>query len=182
MNLKVYKRKTIKPEEVLQEKASKLRWKKAWKRLVYTLITTAVSVVVLFGFLFGAGIIRGQSMTPFFQDGDIVIFCRFTKSYQYNEVISFKKDNQDYKFIKRIVAIPGDTLDIDYEGRLTINKKVLENTAAKANIEYPITLKKGEYFVLGDNRENAIDSRDFGSVNKNEINGKVIFVLRTKIH
>ncbi len=101
--------------------------------------------------------------------------------------IGFRDPNEPDKtmFICRIVAGPGDTVEISNEERLIVNG----NTMIEPDIfyptngyigymEYPVTLKEGEYFVLADHRSGGADSRFFGAVNKNEILGSVITILR----
>ncbi len=170
------------PGEVLACKLLQLRRKREWHRLIRSLIATALTVFLLFGIIFGIGIIRGQSMVPSFQNGDLVLFWRLHNDYARDEVIFFKRDAWQYELIKRVAAVPGDTVDVDTDGRLTINGNVLDDTFAKPGIGYPLTLRENEYFVLGDNRGEAMDSRNFGAVEKGEIDGKVILVVRTKIH
>ena len=101
--------------------------------------------------------------------------------------IGFRDPHEPDKtmFICRIVAGPGDTVEISNEERLIVNG----NTMIEPDIfyptngyigymEYPVTLKEGEYFVLADHRIGGADSRFFGAVNRNEILGSVITILR----
>lgn len=170
------------PGEVLECKLLQLRREKEWHRLIRSLTATALTVFLLFGVILGIGMIRGQSMVPSFQNGDIVLFWRLSKDYVRDDVIFFRRDAWQHELIKRVAAVPGDTVDVDTEGRLTVNGIILDGTFAKPGIGYPLKLRTNEYFVLGDNRSEAMDSRDFGSLEKKEIDGKVILVVRTKIH
>ncbi len=88
-------------------------------------------------------------------------------------------------FICRVVAAPGDTVSITEDERLMVNG----NTMIESNIfystpqyagfvQYPLVLGEGEYFVLGDHRDGAADSRFFGAVRVDEILGTVITILR----
>ena len=101
--------------------------------------------------------------------------------------IGFKDPTEPDKtmFICRIVAGPGDTVEISKEERLIVNG----NTMIEPDIfyltngyvgytEYPVTLEEGEYFVLADHRSGGADSRFFGAVKKDEIKGSVITILR----
>ena len=101
--------------------------------------------------------------------------------------IGFKDPNEPDKtvFICRIVAGPGDTVEISKEERLIVNGNTMiepdifyPTNGYIGYIEYPVTLKEGEYFVLADHRSGGADSRFFGAVNKNEILGSVITILR----
>ncbi|WP_084082474.1 signal peptidase I [Desulforamulus aeronauticus] len=181
MRSKVYNGAEL-PEDVLKKRFHQLRRKKEWYRLIRSLVATALTVFFLFGVFCGVGIIRGQSMIPSFQDGDLVLFWRLSKDYARNDVIFFERETWQCELIKRIVAVPGDTVDADSEGRLMVNAEVLKDTHTKPGIGYPLTLLENEYFVLGDNREAAMDSRNFGPVDKRDIDGKVILVLRTQVN
>ena len=101
--------------------------------------------------------------------------------------IGFKDPNEPDKtvFICRIVAGPGDTVEISAEARLIVNGNTMiepdifyPTNGYVGYIEYPVTLKEGEYFVLADHRNGGVDSRFFGAVDKNEILGSVITILR----
>ena len=101
--------------------------------------------------------------------------------------IGFKDPNEPEKtmFICRIVAGPGDTVEISTEERLIINGNVMVEpdifylTSQYAGfVEYPLKLDEGEYFVLADHRTGGADSRFFGAVNKDEILGSVITIMR----
>ena len=100
--------------------------------------------------------------------------------------LKFKKpDEKTSTFVCRVVAAAGDTVEITENERLVVNG----NSMIESNIfystyeyvgftEYPITLKEGEYFVLADYRAGGADSRFFGPVTQEEIQGTVITILR----
>lgn len=145
-----------------------------------SLTATALVVFVLFGVFGGIGLVCGQSMAPSFQDGDLVLIWRLDGHYTHGDVIFFKRDVGEGELIKRVVAVPGDTVDADVGDRLTVNGGVLEDTYAKPGVAYPLTPMEDEYFVLGDNHSAAADSRNFGTVKKHDIIGKVILVVRAQ--
>ena len=170
------------PVEVIQRRRYQLQRRKNWSRLVRNLMATIIAVFVLFGVFWGIGLVRGQSMAPSFHDGDLVLFWRLAGQYNQGDVVVFKRNAKEDELIKRIVATPDDTVDVNSEGRLMANGKVLEDIYTKPGVEYPLTLMGDEYFVLGDKQNAAIDSRNFGPVKKTDIDGKVILIFRTQKH
>lgn len=120
--------------------------------------------------------------------GDIIIFLKdeekenvLSESYKYiKEVISFKYFNDNRtRYVKRIIGIEGDEINIT-SGYVYINVKKLNEPYIKGetynrDIDFPIVVGENQYFVLGDNREVSQDSRDFGLININQIEGKATF-------
>ena len=105
-------------------------------------------------------------MNPFIRDGDIVLYYRLNQHMQASDVIVFEQDNE--LEVRRIVAVSGDTVNIDQNG-LMINgayvneKDIYENTDRYASgIDFPVTLPEGYVFVLGDSRKYSKDSRIYG--------------------
>jgi signal peptidase I len=174
-------RETKSPEDVLQRKRRRLRRKKSRYSLLLRLTVTVSAVFILFGLILGLGLVRGQSMTPAFQDGDIVVIWRLSGRYACGDVLLLTCDGWEGELIKRVAAVPGDTVDTDMRGRITVNGRVFEDTYIKPDRAYPILLMEDEYFVLGDSRHASADSRNFGPVKKGEIGGRVVFVLRTQM-
>lgn len=168
-------RETEPPEKVLQHRRDTLRRKKSRCRLTCSLGVTVLTVFLLFGVFFGIGIVSGDSMAPSFVEGDLVLVWRLDRSYTKGEVVFFKRGGDS--LIKRVAAVPGDTVDADAQGRLLVNNTTLEDTYVKPGVAYPLILSDGEYFVLGDNRGPTSDSRNFGPVRN--IRGKALLILRT---
>ncbi|MCR1840819.1 signal peptidase I [Murimonas intestini] len=131
----------------------------------------------------------GQSMDTTLSGGDTVLLNEM--SYRLggpkrNDVIAFKPNGSanSHSYIKRVVGLPGETIQIR-DGMIYINDKIyLEKKdytpMTEAGLaEEPIVLGTNEYFVLGDNRNNSEDSRfaDIGLVKKDDIEGRVWFVI-----
>lgn len=128
----------------------------------------------------------GTSMFPNLLDGDTcLIVNRDLGTYvevKHNDIVVLE-DNQGEKFlVKRVVGLPGDTIEFR-AGRLLINDKTEDNLSLLLNmtIGAPGVRKLGanEYFVLGDNRKNSSDSRSFGPITREKIQGVVILRWRS---
>lgn len=158
-----------------------------WEILQIVILALIIVVPIRY-FIFQPFIVKGQSMEPNFEDGDYLIIdeisYRFRKP-QRGEVIVFKNPlNPGQRFIKRIIALPGETIEIK-EGKIEIlNEKgnfVLDEKnylpSSITNGEIKITLGNDEYFVLGDNRNFSFDSRQFGPLKEKYIIGRVFLRL-----
>ena len=93
--------------------------------------------------------------------------------------MTLEKNPRRNRYIKRVIAVPGDKIEIRAE-KVYINDKHLEEDYVKGvtfgnSIEYPLTVPEGKLFVMGDNRENSNDSRMFGLVDYKSIEGKVTY-------
>jgi signal peptidase I len=161
------------------------------KALLYILDTLKIVVVALAivipirYFLFQPFLVKGQSMEPNFQDGNYLIVDEISYRFrapERGEVIIFRyPEDPSQRFVKRIIGLPGETIDIK-DGRATITKDnvstVLTETkylgATQTAGDVHITLAANEYFVMGDNRNYSYDSRRFGPLPKGNITGRVL--------
>ena len=112
-------------------------------------------------------------MEPTFHNKDIILIKKYNLKINYNDVVVIKKDNKI--IIKRIVGLPKDEILIDNYVYIN-NKKYDDLYTPSKDINY-ICLNNNKYFVLGDNREESIDSRskEIGIINKEEIVGRKVF-------
>ena len=128
--------------------------------------------------------VSGSSMEPQLRHEDNLIVDKITYRFREPErfdIIVFPFEYEDNTFyIKRIIGLPGETVQIDRDGNIFINGEILEEGYGKEVIQEPgrayepITLGEDEYFVLGDNRNNSSDSRDMsvGNVRRDKIIGR----------
>lgn len=133
--------------------------------------------------------VDGISMEPALVDGDKLIIDKL--SYHFNEPERFDivvfPQKIDVYYVKRIIGLPGETIQI-INGKIYIDGIVLTENYGKEPIdenysmELPVTLGENQYFVLGDNRNYSVDSRDssVGTVSKNYIIGKAWIIMAPK--
>ncbi|MDD3403061.1 MAG: signal peptidase I [Hespellia sp.] len=177
------KKETRLPEEILFKRKDKVQRKTEWKKTLLCLGVTAAVVYLLAGVIFGIAIVHGSSMSPTFQDGDLIFYNRLARAYDVKDVILFRQSDQ--LLVKRIIGMPGEEIDIDEgSGTVLINAMpldepyIFEKTLKKKTLTYPIDIGQNSYFVMGDQRGDSYDSRDFGLIEEEQITGKVMAVFR----
>ena len=150
-------------------------------------IIVIILVLILAIYVISLSQVVGNSMSPNYNDGDVVFVSKIhykISTIQRNDIISFKKEDTRY-LIKRVIGLPGEiieykdnTLYIDGVGydELYLDKSTKTNNFSLNDLGYT-KIPDDMYLVLGDNREDSYDSRDFGLIKKSDIIGKCIFQL-----
>ncbi len=122
--------------------------------------------------------VSGESMMSTLHDGDIMILD--VVGYRHDGLKRFDIvviDNGKEMLIKRVIGLPGETIEYQ-ENQLYVDGKKVKDIYGNGNTEsFQVTVPADEYFVLGDNRENSMDSRFFGPFSKKEILGRTKLVL-----
>ena len=173
------------PEENTPEGTGKRIGKEILSFVLYFVIVIAAMLLIIH-YVGQRTEVSGSSMENTLSDGDNLIVDKISYRFQdperYDIIIFPYKYEEDTYYIKRIIGLPGEHVRIDDSGNIYINEKVLKESYGREVIQDPgiardeITLGEGEYFVLGDNRNNSIDSRwsDVGNVSREDIVGKVV--------
>ena len=136
-----------------------------------------IVVVLIRSFVVTPVRVNGTSMAPTLKGNEIMLLNRLAKIERY-DIVVVKLDEQDDNMIKRIIGLPGETVEIK-NNKVYINDKELDDKFANGvtyNID-KVTLKDNEYFILGDNRIVSLDSRVFGTIKEDEIKGTASFVI-----
>ena len=124
--------------------------------------------------------IYGKSMNGTLDSGDIVVSVK-SSGFETGDVIAFYYNNNI--LVKRVIANPGDWVDMDKEGSVYVNNVLLDEpylddkSYGETNIELPYQVPEGKIFVMGDNRSVSIDSRNtsIGCIAEEQIVGKIVF-------
>jgi len=152
-----------------------------WRELIETLIWALILALILRTFVVQAFWIPSGSMIPTLMPGDRVLVAKFWYHFtepKRGQIVVFKYPLDPTRdFVKRLIALPGDTVEIK-NGVVYIDDVPLEEPYVKNRDFFSmekITVPNGQYFVMGDNRPNSQDSRFWGFVPKNYLRGPAFF-------
>ena len=183
--MRIKKNRTERPSyEQLEAELKRIQYQRRYrsvlKSTLYTLITVAAVAVLVATLWLPVLQIYGSSMTPTLQDGEIVFSVKTTNMDQ-GDIIAFYYNNKI--LVKRVIAGPGDWVDIAQDGTVSVNGTPMEEPYLEekafgdADIELPYQVPDGRIFVMGDHRATSVDSRHtaVGCVAEEQIVGKIAF-------
>ncbi|MDD6799297.1 MAG: signal peptidase I [Firmicutes bacterium] len=158
----------------------KNQYAKVLRSTIYALITVAAVAVLVATLLLPVLQIYGSSMAPTLDEGEIVVSVK-SSSLERGDIVAFYYNNKI--LVKRLIAMPGDWVNIDESGNVFVNGEKLEEPylAEKAfgdtTIEFPYQVPESRYFVMGDQRATSVDSRNsaVGCVSEEQIVSKILF-------
>lgn len=167
-----------------------LRKKRRDMKVIAGIVFLVSSAIIVFGLLAGIDRVSGNSMYPYLNNGDWILYSRLPGEIKRHEVVVFEKNGES--FVKRIAGLPGDTVAVNESGsRVVVNGVQVrepyvtlsdqKEEEVQDGMGTPLTLMDGQYLVLGDNRAVSIDSRDsnIGTVGREGVLGRVVLIVRT---
>ena len=164
----------------LKRERHKLTYGATLRSTIYSLVTVAAVAVLVATLLLPVLQIYGESMSPTLEDGQIVVSVK-TGQLEQGDVVAFYYNNKI--LVKRVIAGPGQWVDIDEDGNVYVDGQLLdepyavEKSLGSCNIELPYQVADGRWFVMGDHRSVSVDGRDrtVGCVSEEQIVGRLTF-------
>ena len=170
--------------EEIRTAYDKVSYRERLKRSIISttniLIVVAAIAVLVAMLLLPVLRIYGESMNDTLQSGELVVSVKGAE-FETGDVVAFYYNNNI--LVKRVIAASGDWVDIDLDGNVYVNQKLIdepyikEKSYGEPNIDFPYQVPEGRIFVLGDNRAVSVDSRNsaIGCVASEQIVGKIVF-------
>ncbi|MEG2457786.1 MAG: signal peptidase I [Bacilli bacterium] len=141
-------------------------------------VVIIIIIILMRSFIVSPAVVSGESMMNTLYDNEIVLVNKIslhTKKIERYDLVVVNFRNE--KIIKRVIALPNEKIEYR-ENKLFINDKEIKTPIKfEETDDFSFKTKDNEYFVMGDNRDDSLDSRVIGSINEDDIKGKVHFVL-----
>ncbi|MCK4781480.1 signal peptidase I [Candidatus Parcubacteria bacterium] len=158
-----------------------------WKKSLAIYIVSGTVALAIFSviiisvrfFIASPFIVKGEAMSPTYISYDYLLINKLDKRFIHGDIVVYCLQEDKNKFlITRIIGLPGEKIEIK-DNDLYVNGQFLNEPYANGTTtgNLILTLKKNEYFVLGDNRNKSLDSRVFGPILKEDIEGVVFYKL-----
>ncbi len=152
-----------------------------------SIIITVVVIIFMFTFVCRTARVNGSSMLDTLQDGNFLLLRNFMYTPKQGDIISANCKGLNKVIVKRVIAVGGQEVDIDFEtGNVYVDGVLLDEPYIRnatindeGGFNYPIVVEEGKYFCMGDNRQDSRDSRSaaVGLIDREDILGKAILRL-----
>ncbi|PLS19705.1 signal peptidase I [Bacillus sp. M6-12] len=143
-------------------------------------LTRIIVILMCMSHFFHFAIVPSESMYPTMHVKDYLMVYTQIDEYERGDIIAFKfPENEEETYLKRVIGLPGDTVEVK-DGLVYVNDNSLQEDYLNEKPTYTYSktvVPEGNYFVLGDNRNNSYDSHNWGFVKKEKIRGKAVVRL-----
>ena len=169
-------------EQELQVERYKKTFLGTLRSTIFTLLVVAAVAILIAVLLLPVLKIYGKSMTPTLEEGNIVLSVKGSE-FKTGDVIAFYYNNK--LLVKRVIAQPGEWVDIDKEGNVYLNNQMInepyisDRAFGQCDLDLPYQVPESRIFVMGDHRSVSVDSRStaIGCVAEEQIVGKIVFCI-----
>lgn len=168
---------------IIRQRRYQILSRRGWISLGIRILILGLVFWLLFSQIFLVCQLQGNGMFPALKDGDLLFGYRLQREYKNDDVIIFEHNGKHC--VGRVVARGGDYVDFDEEGKIFVNGgqqmgDILYPTYPKDGTQFPVQVPDSSLYVLGDYRTQTEDSRDFGPIPKEDIQAKLIGILRRR--
>lgn len=177
---------TVLPSDQLETRQKQIRNRKRFLKAVWStisglIVVTAIAVIIS-TMMIPILRVTGSGMSPTLRNDELIL-CVKSNTFDRGNIVAFYYNNKI--LLKRVVALPGETIDFTEDGTVLINGEkfdepyVKELAIGESDVQFPFTVPEGRLFLMGDNRGISIDSRTttIGAVSTELIIGKVKMVV-----
>ena len=174
------------PEEKPKKEKQPMTWKRLWKEWILPFGLEILALLLIVKFIFFIAIVPSGSMEPTIQERSALFTLRVhdLEKLERGDVIVFEAETPELAgttLIKRLIGLPGDHVEIDENGAMTINGEVQSEDYVVYQYAIPsvFDVPEGHYLFMGDNRANSLDSRYWSDpyVSAETIQGRAVFTL-----
>ena len=173
--------------EIIERRLEGARLRAGYRALGLRVISVALILYLVFTFGFLICRNHGLGMSPAMKDGDLCVIFRtqaqtlMGERFAAGDVVAYRAEGKRY--FGRVAAVAGDVVRMDGGGSVTVNRAGPDEEIpayVQGELAYPFTVPQGSLYVLGDRRTDTQDSRDFGPIPIERVEGKVITILRRR--
>ncbi|WP_028610950.1 signal peptidase I [Paenibacillus harenae] len=164
------------------ETSQRKNWKKEIREWFVSLAFAIIVAMLFQTYVYAQSEVHNVSMQNTLVEGQRLIEDKWSYRFhepEHGDIVIINGPESDLRLIKRVIALPGDILDIR-RGEVYLNGNKLSEAYVKGqtlagNVEMPFTVQPGQLFVMGDNREHSMDSRTLGPIARTSIEGRAVF-------